>query len=136
MERHIFSRLFSRYEIHPIWSMARIGNFNGGSKFEVRVYAKEGDIAHFHVVDEQKNREACVQIEKPEYFIHGKKTFMFNSGQKRELIDFLKTVSLYEEDHGKTYCELIWEEWNRNNPDHRIEKPESMPDYELLPSKK
>jgi hypothetical protein len=32
------------------------------------VYAKEGPIAHFHVVDTKTKKEGCVKIEKAEYF--------------------------------------------------------------------
>ena len=132
MERHLFSRLFSKRELHPVWSMAMIGEFDSGTHFSVRVYAKEGPVAHFHVVDTKTKKEGCVKIEKAEYFSHGKKTLTFSSGQKKQLQKFLKTVSPYPEDGGKTYYDLIWEEWNRNNREHRIEKPEVMPNYELL----
>lgn len=122
------------YEIenHSIWSMARIGEFHCNTLFSVRVYSGEGDIPHFHIVDVQNGNETCIRIDVPEYFLHGDKTFTLNSKQKKKLIEFLNTVSEYEEDCGKTYYELIWEEWNRNNREHRIPKPEVIPDYERL----
>ena len=68
MERHLFSRLFSKRELHPVCSMVMIGEFDSGTHFSVRVYAKEGPVAHFHIVDTKTKKEGCVKIEKAEYF--------------------------------------------------------------------
>ncbi len=122
------------YEVsgHSIWSMARIGEFHCNVLFSVRVYGGEGPIPHFHVVDTQNENECCIRIDCAEYFSHSDKIYKLNSKQKKKLVEFLTTVSGYEEDDGKTYYELIWEEWNRNNREHRIPKPTEMPDYENL----
>ena len=55
-----------------------------------------------------------------------------NKKEKKELQKFLGTVSPYEEDDGKTYYMLIWEEWNRNNREYRIPKPTFIPNYREL----
>lgn len=117
---------------HSIYSMARIGEFHCKTLFSVRVYSGEGPIPHFHIVDTQNGNETCIRIDCTKYFTHGDKVYEFNSREKKTLIEFLNTVSPYEEDYGKTYYDLIWEEWNRNNREHRIPKPESMPDYSKL----
>lgn len=117
---------------HNIWSMARIGEFHCRNLYSVRVYSGEGPIPHFHVVDTQNGNETCVRIDCPEYFTHGDKIYEFNTKEKKKLMEFLNTVSPYEEDCGKKYYELIWEEWNRNNREYRISKPNSIPNYENL----
>jgi hypothetical protein len=131
--RKIFTNLFLKHEkTHPLWSMARIGEFSSGALFSVRVYSGEGPIPHFHMVDTQNDKEVCVKIQSAEYFSHGAKTFEFSNKQKKQLQKFFETVSPYEEDCGKTYYDLVWEEWNRNNREQRIPKPEVMPDYRKL----
>lgn len=132
MKFNIFSKSLG---IHPIYSMARIGKFTCNSTFDVRVYSDEGPIPHFHIVNTQTGEEGCVRITEPKYFSHGTKEMKLTSKQKKKLIEYLSTPSKFEEDYGKTPYELIWEEWNRNDPDNRISKPESMPDYNSLPSK-
>ena len=118
--------------IHSIWSMARIGEFRSNNLYSVRVYSGEGPVPHFHVINTQNNTETCVRIDCAEYFTHGTKIFEFNSKQKRSLNEFLHSTSPYEEDEGKLYYELVWAEWNRNNPEHRIPKPSSIPNYNEL----
>lgn len=115
-----------------ILSMARIGDFNCNGHFLVSVYSGERNIPHFHVIKMQSGEECCPRIDCPEYFVHDGKDYKLNSKEKKHLFKFLNTVSPYEEDCNKTYYELIWEEWNRNNREYRISKPESVPDYTQL----
>lgn len=126
------TNVYDMEQLHPILSMARIGEFNCNTLFSVRVYSGEGQVPHFHVIDVQNGNESCVRIDCVKYFSHDTKVYKFNSKQKKKLTEFLNTVSPYEEDEGKTYYMLIWMEWNRNNPNYRISKPTSIPDYLTL----
>ena len=117
---------------NPILSMACIGEFHCGKLFKVCVYTGERNIPHFHVIKTQTGEECCPRIDCANYFVHDGKDYQLNAKERKLLVNFLTSVSPYEEDYGKTYFDLIWEEWNRNNRQYRIVKPESMPDYNNL----
>ena len=119
-------------EPHSIWSMARIGNFKCKAYFSVNIYSGEGPIPHFHIKNIQTNEEACVRIDCAEYFPHSDKTMVLNSGQRKALVDFLNERPSLPEYLGLSNYELIWMQWNINNPSYRIPKPDSMPDYNNL----
>lgn len=112
--------------------MARIGEFVCGDLFLINVYSGEGNIPHFHIINSRTREEGCIKIESAEYFSHDSKIMELNSKEKKELQNFLETISPYEEDDGKTYYMLIWEEWNRNNRENRIPRPISIPNYRNL----
>lgn len=114
---------------HSLTEMARIGEFICGGLFLINVYSGEGSIPHFHVINSQTGEEGCIRIDCAEYFSHGSKDMILNSKEKKALNQFLHSNSPYEEDEGKTYYMLIWEEWNRNNRQNRMMKPQSIPDY-------
>ena len=118
--------------LHGIYSMARIGDFYCGGLYRVNVYSGEGNIPHFHVINTQNNKETCIRIDCAAYFLHDYKTYVLNAHEKKQLMNFLTSESPYEEDYGKTYYDLIWEEWNRNNREYRISKPKSIPNYRNL----
>jgi len=132
MKHIIGTNVYIKEPSHSIWSMARIGEFNCNTLFSVRVYSGEGPIPHFHVVDTKNGNESCIRIDCADYFSHDTKTYKLNSKEKKKLIEFLNTISPFEEDENKTYYMLIWAEWNRNNPEYRISKPQSIPDYSEL----
>lgn len=56
-----------------LYEMAQIGKFDS---FEIWVYGGEGPIPHFHLIKGDQNFpdfEACIKIEKAEYFHHSGK---------------------------------------------------------------
>lgn len=124
--------LFEKSKYHKLTEMARIGEFSCGYLFLINVYSGEGVIPHFHVINNQTKEESCIRIDCAEYFSHGSKNMKLNSKEKKFLYQFLTSVSPYEEDDGKTFYHLIWEEWNRNNREHRIKKPTEIPNYKEL----
>lgn len=124
--------LYEKSQFHKLTEMARIGEFFCGDLFLINVYSGEGTVPHFHIINNQTHEEGCIKIQSAEYFSHGSKSMELNSKEKKELQKFLETVSPYEEDDGKTYYMLIWEEWNRNNRENRIPKPTSIPNYRDL----
>lgn len=124
--------LNEKSHFHRLTEMARIGEFLCGDLFLINVYSGEGNIPHFHIINNQTHEECCIKIGVAEYFSHGSKIMELNSKEKKELQKFLETISPYEEDDEKTYYMLIWEEWNRNNRECRIPKPTFIPNYREL----
>ena len=117
---------------HDIRNSSCVGEFLCGDLFLINVYSGEGNIPHFHIINNQTREEGCIKIQSAEYFSHGSKIMELNSKEKKELQKFLETKSPYEEGDGKTYYMLIWEEWNRNNRENRIPRPTSIPNYREL----
>ena len=124
--------LNEKSQFHRLTEMTRIGEFVCGDLFLINVYSGEENVLHFHIINNQTREEGCIKIESAEYFSHGSKIMELNSKEKKELQNFLETISPYEEDDGKTYYMLIWEEWNRNNRENRIPRPISIPNYRNL----
>ena len=100
--------LNEKSQFHRLTEMARIGEFVCGDLFLINVHSGEGNVPHFHIINSQTREEGCIKIESAEYFSHGLKIMELNSKEKKELQNFLETISPYEEDDGKTYYMLIW----------------------------
>ena len=122
------------YETELLNEMARVGFF---SDFEVWIRTDDsGNIPHFHVWDKNSKGglfHICVKIESPEYFHHNGKEDVFNSKQKKELIEFLNEKPAKSRWH-PTNWDFILTLWNANNS--KVEVPEdlSIPDYTKLPN--
>ena len=130
--QEINMELYKKSNYHNLIEMARIGEFDCNGLFLINVYSKEGNIPHFHIINNQTHEETCVRIDCAEYFKHNSKQMELTSKQKKELYNFLTSISPYEEDDNKMYYYLIWEEWNRNNRKNRIPKPTKIPNYKDL----
>lgn len=58
----------------------------------IEIYSKEGDyIPHFHFYTKDNKIDGCMQIFKPEYFIHGRHKSILTNDQLKKLIEFLNT---------------------------------------------
>lgn len=121
-----------QYENELLLEMARAGFF---SDFEVWIRTDDpGNIPHFHVWDKNSKGglfHTCVKIEKPEYFHHTGKEDIFNSKQKKELIEFLKAKPSKSRWH-PTNWDFILTLWNSNNSKAEVSEYQEIPDYTLL----
>lgn len=113
--------------------MARVGFF---SDFEVWVHTDDpGKIPHFHVWDKNSGGglfHTCVKILSAEYFHHNGKEDVFNTKQKKELVEFLKAKPKKSKWH-PTNWDFVLTTWNSNNSDVDVPEDLEMPDYTKLP---
>jgi hypothetical protein len=124
-------KLLNKITEQELNEMAQIGEFD---TYAVWVRTNDpGNIPHFHVWDINTHGDkfhTCVRLDKPEYFHHNGKEDSFNSKEKKELMQFLSSIDIDEED--RTYWQTLVIEWNRNNSSRKVDKNLSMPDYRLL----
>ena len=119
-----------------IFGMARVG-YSGG--LEVYVNTNDsGNIPHFHLRREGEwgKFHTCIKIESPEYFWHEGKRGVLNSGQRKALVEFMKSpvgINKYANRFENNW-ELICFMWDINNSDMQISNDATMPDYTLLPT--
>lgn len=113
-------------------SLQKNKHFDEPKGIKVYIYESEGSIPHCHVLDPESNREACVRLDKPEYFSHGNKAWEFDSKTKKIFAEFMESYII----HGKTkiqrweYCFLSW---NGANEDFPMKNSTTIPDYRKLP---
>jgi hypothetical protein len=121
------------HEQELLLEMARVGFF---SDFEVWIRTDDpGNIPHFHVWDRNSKGglfHTCVKIESPEYFHHTGKEDVFNSKQKKELIEFLNAKPLKAKWH-PTNWDFIITLWNANNSNTEVDEKQPISDYTTLP---
>lgn len=104
-----------------ISEMARVGF---ADKLEVSVWTDDGgEVPHVHITNKEPPSKStsinlCVQLEKSEYFTHGKYDGTLNASQRKEFNKFMhqphkqgKFASNYE------YAVFLW---NDNNSTHEI----------------
>lgn len=114
--------------------MARIGFTK-----DLEIYVNTNDagtIPHFHVRDavDWDRFHTCIQIEKPEYFLHGNKQDVLNSRQKKLLNDFMNApvaISRYSGNFANNW-ELTCFLWDLNNSKVQVSDETVQPDYTLL----
>ena len=117
-------------ELQPLQEMARIGNVGN---FQISVFGGERNIPHFHFFNTQTKEKGCIKILTCEYFKHGKYTAELNSGERKDLQNFLSKSTddeIYKE--GTTNFKVICHEWNKNNPENKIDINTKQPDYKQL----
>lgn len=107
--------------------MARIGFTDDG--FEVYVNTNDGgNKPHFHYRTKNDWKfHSCIRIDTLEYFEHEGKEGKLNSKQRKELVNFLNSIS--EDDESKTNWQVLIIEWNRNNSSKKVDKNLQMPNY-------
>lgn len=104
--------------------------------FSVELGENEGKIPHFHLFS-KRGEKAAIRIDMSFYFIHGDKTYILNSKEKKNLIKWLMAPPVYKkgnvDENGKV-PKNNWENlkvmWNNYYPQDRISC--SMPNYNLL----
>ena len=74
---------------------------NGGDflKFEVQLGEDEGkNIPHFHLDNgeiEKKKKKTAIRLDMPYYFLHGDKTYIFNSKKKESFCSLDKSKAFF-----------------------------------------
>ena len=108
-------------------------NFPKLGKCDIIVRGNEGPIPHFHIASKDDSFHCCVCITQPRYFKHGNKNGELNRKQRIALNNFL-----HKKDEYSVLNISIWDnivnDWNRNNPSHRIAKSlqKEQPDYTTM----
>jgi hypothetical protein len=113
--------------------MARIGEY---IPFIAYVYGREGSVAHFHLLKgnpDSPSWQTCIKIRTAEYFHHTGKEEILNSGERKEMIDFLNKPNRYIS--SVSNWQYLVAQWSSNNPRWEIDANTPMPDYLLLPQK-
>ena len=114
-------------EEEMLLEMATIGRYG---KYTYRIYGNEGNIPHFHVLKDN-NTIQCIRLDKAEYFTHnGKYTNRLNSGERKDLIEFLKLKHFDKYDI--TNWEYVVSQWNLENTKFIIAEDLTMPDYSKI----
>ena len=123
-----------RYLHENVYGMSRIGYSEG---LEIYVNTNDGgNIPHFHMRDSEDwdKFHTFIQIEQPEYFLHGNKQDTLNSKQKSALQEFMiSKVKLKKyADKFTNNWELVCFLWDMNNSNISISDDAEQPDYRLL----
>lgn len=110
--------------------MARIGNVGN---YTISVFSDEGPVPHFHFMNRKTGDQGCIKILACEYFKHGKYKAELNSNERKELQNFLASPAVDEiYKNGTTNFKVVCHEWNKNNPDTKIDVNTAQPDYQDL----
>lgn len=106
---------------------------NGGENtdFKVQLGENEGDnIPHFHLDNGEigkKQKKTAIRIDMPYYFLHGDKTYILNSKERKNLIAWLNAKPIYKkgnEGENGEFPKSNWENlrnmWNRYYPQAKV----------------
>lgn len=110
--------------------MANIGVVDG--TIYIKVYGGEGPIPHFHFYETQSRRAGCLKILEASYSVHGRYLDDLKRDERRELVDWLRALDpeALEQGWKRTNWQAICYEWNKNNPQYKLENPNPpIPDY-------
>ena len=132
-------KLEDAYNLAEALTEERKGGKNNG--FKVELGENEGEnIPHFHLDNGEtgkKQKKTAIMIDKPYYFLHGDKTYILNSKERKILIAWLNARPIYkkgnEDENGKppkNNWENLRNMWNNYYPQAKITCP--MPNYNLL----
>ena len=99
--------------------------------FKVQLGENEGDnIPHFHLDNGEigkKQKKTAIRIDMPYYFLHGDKTYILNSKERKNLIAWLNAKPIYKKGNEGENGELPksnWENlrnmWNRYYPQAKV----------------
>lgn len=97
---------------------------------DIRVYAGEGPVPHFHIVNKSEGFDCCVCIFDNYYFDHGNHQSVLSSVQRKTLNEFLSSPN-----HDSPYItnwQFIRDIWIANNRDtdgRNGDYPLNQPDY-------
>lgn len=123
-------------EDNQLNEMAMIGNLHG-QEYEVYVRTRDGGfIPHVHIFDTATNGrkfDCCVQLEKNQYFSHGKHNSVMGAKMRKEFAEFMEQPCRSPK-YQNNY-EFAVEMWNMNNSSTYVQIREDekgniiMPDY-------
>ena len=117
-----------------ISGMARVG-YSGN--LEVYVNTNDsGNIPHFHLRDKDdwEKFRSCIQIIRPEYYVHEGMEDVLNSKQRKDLVNFMSdnvSIKKYADKFDNNW-QLVCFLWDLNNSDFEIPDDATMPDYNNL----
>ena len=117
-------------------------NGNDFLEFNVQLGESEGEnIPHFHLDNGEignKKKKTAIRLDMPFYFLHGDKTYILNSKEKKLFVLWIKSkpkkiVKGNEQDGKlpKNNWENLRNMWNNYYPQAKI-KCSDMPNYSLL----
>ena len=115
---------------------------NGGDflKFEVQLGEDEGkNIPHFHLDNGEigkKKKKTVIRLDMPYYFLHGDKTYIFNTKEKKAFVLWINQKLSFDTPVNKDVegklpknnWENLRKKWNNYNPQAKI-KCSGMPNY-------
>lgn len=102
---------------------------------DIRVYAGEGPVPHFHIVNKSERFDCCVCIFDNYYFDHGTHQSVLSSVQRKTLNEFLSSPN-----HDSPYMtnwqniRSIWIANNRDTDGRNGDYPLNQPDYTNIES--
>ena len=122
-------KLEDAYNLAEALTEERKGGKNNG--FKVELGENEGEnIPHFHLDNGEigkKQKKTAIMIDKPYYFLHGDKTYILNSKERKILIAWLNARPIYkkgnEDENGKppkNNWENLRNMWNNYYPQAKI----------------
>lgn len=117
-------------------------NGNDFLEFNVQLGESEGEnIPHFHLDNGEigrKKKKTAIRLDMPFYFLHGDKTYILNSKEKKLFVLWIKSkpkkIIKGNEQDGKlpqTNWENLRNMWNNYYPQAKINYSD-MPNYSLL----
>ena len=125
-----------------IEGMSRVGTVSmRGATYEIFVCTNDpGKIPHFHLrdIDDWSKFHTYIRIDKAEYFHHGNKQDILNAKEKKQLNDFMQSISKKKlrrpgaEPIEITNWEYVCILWDDNNSDVEIADDVVQPDYTKL----
>lgn len=128
-----------RGEDEQLNEMARVG-FMNGQEYEVYVRTDDpGFIPHVHIFDvgtSGRKFDCCVQLEKSQYFSHGKHNSIMNAKMCREFAEFMEQPCRNPK-YQNNY-EFAVDMWNMNNSSAYVQIREDdngkviMPNYRKI----
>lgn len=124
-----FLKIYTPFQ--RLYEMGRCGKF---AEFSVHVYGGERQIPHFHFVKKQakKNqpKEGCICLTEAKYYIHSGKTATLNQSERKELMEYLRSIEPSSE---VPYYQFLCDKWNENNRDNsdsqKVQTSAVIPDY-------
>ena len=122
-------KLEDAYALAEALTEERNGGENNG--FKVQLGENEGkNIPHFHLDNEEngkKQKKTAIRIDMPYYFLHGDKTYILNSKERKNLIAWLNAEPIYKkgnEGENGEFPKNNWENlrnmWNNYYPQAKI----------------
>lgn len=109
---------------------ARVGEID--DNYEIYVNTNDiGNIPHFHLRDKGtmgNEFHTCIEIQRNHYFHHNAKEDFLTIKMRKNLMKFLES----NDEYGETNWIVLIKEWNRNNPNAKVNISTQMPNYNII----